>query len=379
MPVLNRRMLGVLALGATLSACGGGSDDVSDHEDGGDNGGGPAEPVALGQVVASAWSDTLPLLHTGDSLAKEYVGVGASGLIYFRGIEQLDQGYAPVLKKYKPDGTLVSATPLPIDVKDAFPEQIAILEEQSTDVVLIAVALAKGSGMINTKITTGGYIARLDTSSGEITKLFESSTVCPGGLARDSAGSLYTMDMKTGNVLRFSPGQKEASVIYSAKPGASAATNVFWDFVWDAKCMVAVTTDGTVYATRSGGLHPVSDASYDSYGKQVVRLRNGQADQIKLALPEDGGAITGLSAHGDSVFFLLRSAKNTLVRKIDAAGAVSAVAGTPDSNAKTEFGSPGVLSQKTQWIDLTPDGRIHLHGQAQDNPRFYSVLLPAKS
>ena len=377
MPVLNRRMLGVLALGATLSACGGGSDDGSDHEDGGDNGGGPVAPVALGQVVASAWSDTLPQFQNSYS-AKEYAGVGASGLIYFRGIEQFGEGYAPVLKQYKPDGTLVSATRLPISVKDAFPEQIAVLEEQSTDVVLIAVAVAKDSGMINTKITTGGYIARLHTPSGEITKLFESSTVCPGGLARDGAGSLYTMDMKTGNVLRFSPGQNEPSVIYSAKPGASASTNVFWDLVFDAKCMVAVTTDGTVYATLSGA-HAASDASYGGYGRQVVRLRNGQADQIKLALPENEGVITGLSAHGDSVFFLSGSGKNTLVRKIDAAGTVSTVAGTQGSNAKSEFGSPGVLSWSTQWIDLTPDGRIHLHGQAQDNPRFYSVLLPANS
>ena len=375
MPVLNRRMLGVLALGATLSACGGGGDDGDD----GDNGGGAVAPVALGQVVASTWSDSLPQFQTGDLFfAKEYAGVGASGLIYFRGTEQFDEGYAPVLKQYKPDGTLVSATRLPISVKDAFPEQIAVLEEQSTDVVLIAVALTVNSGMINTKITAGGYIARLHTPSGEITKLFESSTVCPGGLARDSAGSLYTMDMKTGNVLRFSPGQKEASVIYSAKPGASASTNVFWDFVWDAKCMVAVTTDGTVYVTLSGS-HVASEASYGRYGAQLVRLRNGQADQIKLSLPEDGAGIKGLSAHGNSVFCLVKSQKNTLVRKIDAAGAISTVAGTPDSNAKTEFGSPGVLSQRTQWIDLTPDGRIHFHGHAQDNPRFYSVLLPANS
>ena len=376
MPVLNRRMLGVLALGATLSACGGGSDDGSDHEDGGDNGGGPVAPVALGQVVASAWSDTLPQFQNSYS-AKEYAGVGASGLIYFRGIEQFGEGYAPVLKQYKPDGTLVSATRLPISVKDAFPEQIAVLEEQSTDVVLIAVA-SVNSGMINTKITRGGYIARLHTPSGEITKLFESSTVCPGGLARDGAGSLYTMDMKTGNVLRFSPGQNEPSVIYSAKPGVSASTNVFWDLVFDAKCMVAVTTDGTVYATLSGA-HAASDASYGGYGRQVVRLRNGQADHIKLALPEDDGRINGLSARGNNVFCLVKSQKSTLVRKIDAAGAISTVAGTPDSNATTEFGSPGVLSQRTQWIDLTPDGRIHFHGHAQDNPRFYSVLLPANS
>ena len=186
------------------------------------------------------------------------------------------------------------------------------------------------------------------------------------------------MDMKTGNVLRFSPGQNEPSVIYSAKPGASASTNVFWDLVFDAKCMVAVTTDGTVYATLSGA-HAASDASYGGYGRQVVRLRNGQADHIKLALPEDDGRINGLSARGNNVFCLVKSQKSTLVRKIDAAGAISTVAGTPDSNATTEFGSPGVLSQRTQWIDLTPDGRIHLHGQAQDNPRFYSVLLPANS
>ena len=63
--ILNRRTLGVLSLGAALSACGGsGSDDVDNA----------AESFSA-EVVASDWSDTLPK-------PVRDLSVGASGFIY---------------------------------------------------------------------------------------------------------------------------------------------------------------------------------------------------------------------------------------------------------------------------------------------------------
>ena len=373
--VLNRRLLGVWALGAALSACGGGGDDSivpvppAPPEP-------PAPPVVTGQVVASAWSDALPLFETGFiSFAEAFVGVGVSGLIYFQAIEKFDEKYELVLKQCRPDGSLVSSTRL----QGGFPEQISVVETSSADEILVSVAFTAPSGMINTKITVGGYIARLNTQSGEVRKILESDTICPAGLARDSAGSLYTLDLKTGNVLRLAAGQNQAAVIYSAQPGAGASTNAAWDFVMYAKGMVAVTADGTVYATLSG-THSASAASYgsnNSEGQRMVRLRNGQADLIAPA--PDAGRINGLGVLGNDVFALVNSQANTLVRKVDAAGVVSTVAGTPGSNAQTQWGAPGALGTQTQWIGLTPDGRIHLHGPAQASPRFYSVLLPAQA
>lgn len=364
--VLNRRMLGVLALGAALSACGGGGSDNSSNDGG--NGGsndGPATPVATAQVVASTWSDALPALPALPA------GVGASGLIYFYATENFDEKYEPVLKQYRPDGSLVSSTRLPgsVKVNGAFPETIAVVEKSSADEIFVAVAFTAPSGMINTKITSGGYIARLNTKSGEVSKILESDTICPSGLARDGADNLYTMDLKTGNVLRLAAGQNEAAIIYHAQPGVRS-TNIMWDIVFYAKGMVAVTADGTVYATLEG-THPASEDSYGgSFAKQIVRLRNGQADLIAT-----NGVVRGLGAHGNDAFFLASNQTDTLVRKIDAAGTVSIVAGTPGSNAQTQWGSPDVLGVNTQWIDLTPDGRIHLHTQADESPRFYSVLL----
>lgn len=358
--VLNRRMLGVLALGAALSACGGGGSDNSSNDGSND---GPVTPVATAQVVASTWSDALPAIPALPA------GVGASGLIYFYTTENFDGKYEPVLKQYRPDGSLVSSTRLPGNVKinGEFPETIVVVEKTSADEIFVAVAFTASSGMINTKITSGGYIARVNTKSGEVSKILDSDTICPSGLARDGADNLYTVDLKTGNVLRLAAGQNEAAIIYRAQPGAGA-TNIMWDIVFYAKGRVAVTADGTVYAMLEG----THNASADSYGngQQIVRLRNGQADLIKT-----NRAVRGLGAYGNDAFFLTSDTTDTLVRKIDAAGTVSIVAGTPSSNAQTQWGSPGVLGVNTQWIDLTPDGRIHLHTTANESPRFYSVLL----
>lgn len=363
---LSRRHLGILALGATLSACGGGGD--ADE---------PAVPVANGEVAPSTWSDAVPNIGN-DVFARTYAGVGASGLIYVNGVETVDGNYYSVLRQYKSDGTFITIKRLATLIKEPGPEQVAVIEENGADKILIAVAFSVNSGMINTKFTAGGYIARLNTRSGEMTKLFESSTICPGGLARDTAGNLYTIDMKTGDVLQLSAGKNEITVLYSAKPGNIASTVINYDFVWDAKCTVAVTTDGTVYATLVTGGHYASSASYND-GQWIVRLRNGQADRIQPGL-SDRREIRGFGAHGNDVFCLVHDGQtNTLVRKIDATGAISTVAGTPGSNQTTQFGSPGALGRTTQWVDLSPDGRtIHLR-QAQDNPRFYSVLLPAHS
>lgn len=364
---LSRRHLGILALGATLSACGGGGD--ADES---------AAPVANGEVAPSAWSDAVPnISNDGDGFfARAYAGVGASGLIYVNGTETVDGNYYSVLRQYKSDGTFITVKRLATLIKEPGPEQVAVIEENGADQILIAVAFSVNSGMINTKLTAGGYIARLNTTSGEMTKLFESSTICPGGLARDTAGNLYTIDMKTGDVLQLSVGKNEITVIYSVKPEQSASTGIDYDFVFEAKCTVAVTTDGTVYAMLKGGGHPASSASY---GNWILRLRNGQADQIQPGLG-DWKHIGGFGAHGNNVFCLVHDWQtNTLVRKIDATGAISTVAGTPGSNQTTQFGSPGALGRTTQWVDLSPDGcTIHLR-QAQDNPRFYNVLLPAHS
>lgn len=364
---LSRRHLGILAFGATLSACGGGGD--ADES---------AAPVANGEVAPSTWSDAVPNIGN-DVFARTYAGVGASGLIYVNGVETVDGNYYSVLRKYKSDGTFITIKRLATLIKEPGPEQVAVIEENGADKILIAVAFSVNSGMINTKFTAGGYIARLNTTSGEMTKLFESSTICPGGLARDTAGNLYTIDMKTGDVLQLSAGKNEITVLYSAKSGNIASTVIHYDFVWDAKCTVAVTTDGTVYATLVTGGHYASSASYND-GQWIVRLRNGQADRIQPGL-SDRREIRGFGARGNDVFCLVHDGQtNTLVRKIDATGAISTVAGTPGSNQTTQFGSPGALGRTTRWVDLSPDGRtIHLRQEAQESPRFYSVLLPAHS
>lgn len=363
---ISRRHLGILALGATLSACGGGGGGDADE---------PAAPVANGEVVPSTWSDAVPNIGN-DVFARAYAGVGASGLIYMNGVEKVDGNYYSVLRQYKSDGTFITIKRLSDLIKQG-PEQVAVIEENGANQVLIAVAFSVNSGMINTKFTAGGYIARLNTASGEMTKLFESGTICPGGLARDTAGNLYTIDMKTGDVLQLSAGKNEITVLYSAKPGKSASAH--YDFVWDAKCTVAVTTDGTVYATLVTGGHVASSASYND-GRWIVRLRNGQADRIQPGL-SDRREIRGFGAHENDVFCLVHDGQtNTLVRKIDATGAISTVAGTPGSNQTTQFGSPGALGRTTRWVGLSPDGRtIHLRQEAQESPKFYSVLLPAHS
>ena len=357
--MLNRRTLGFLYLGAALSACGGGGSDAINNDEI------PFNP----EVIASNWSDTLPTSSAQEWLYPEnYINVGASGLIYIKSAQGINQ--------YKPDGTLVREISLPTNQqKNTNIYSISIIEDTSTNDIFIAVAYAWVVNF-NSYATLGGFIARLTPQSSQV--LFESNTVAPAGLARDKNGNLYFMDMKTGDVLRLAAASTEPTVIYRNEYDRSGMTSDT-DFVFFTRCNVVVTDDGTVYAHLTAGYgRPGGSIYYPG----ILRLRNGQVNVINM----NAGDIRGFGAYGNSIFVLtqtyppqgLRVPNSPLIRKIDAAGVVSTVAGTPNAQGSTQFGSPGVLSKTTSWVGLSPDGRIHLQSWAKETPRFYSVRLPTQ-
>ena len=71
---INRRQVGFLALGAALSACGGGGDDQQ----------------ALGRIAASDWSETLPVFSPTSPVQLGYIAVGAGGLVYATSLQGSD-------------------------------------------------------------------------------------------------------------------------------------------------------------------------------------------------------------------------------------------------------------------------------------------------
>ena len=429
-PLINRRMLGTLALGATLTACGGGGGNtvatpsitgepqdtavaqgetarftvtVQDESQLGyqwfrngvaiagatektltltsvnlaDSGAqfsmmltSPGGSVrsriallkvqALGQIVTSGWSQTLPVFGGTSPVQFGHIAVGTQGLVYT--VSNEDGDY--VLTRYLPAGTAVDRFVLP-RVSNAY-TQIGLVEEASTGDILIARSLIKAA-FINTYTATGGGIYRLNPGSGQFTALFESDTITPSGLARDGAGNLYTVDLNTGDVLKLSAGSNQITVLYQVMGAPPAPIGgIAQDFSLSAKGVVAVTSDGTIYATLVTAGHRASSV-YGPYGAQAVRLRNGQAELIKGL----GGAF---GAYGNSLFAL----SNATLRKLDASGNVFTVAGTLGLNGKTQFGSPGTLSISAGWIGLTPDGRVHLESRDAAGPRFFDIVLPTE-
>ncbi len=437
-PVINRRMLGALALGAMLSACGGGSDSTvapptiatepqDVHISEGEvvrfsvtaQGEGPvgyqwfrdgvaiagateqtlelpairrtdsgalfsvavrnaagavqSRPALLkvepfGEVVASKWSDKVP--STGElnpNASRLVIAVGASGLVYVRVYE--NEGF--VLKRYQPDGSGVETFLLPrLDVRTA--ADIAVVEDPSTGDVLIARALSVGVS-INVSDAVGGAIYRFNPRSGQLTTLFESDSITPSGLARDRAGNLYTVDIKTGDVLQLSQESNQLTALYKVNVEPKSPSIG----IGGARGVVAVTDDGTVYATVIG--YAFASLSLYNHGEKILRLRQGKADLISVSNTELRGWFSSFVAYGNSVFFLTYANGTSVLRKLDASGKVFLIAGTIGAQDTTQFGSPGVLSKTTEMIGLTPDGRVHLESKDASGPKFFDVVLPAES
>jgi Immunoglobulin I-set domain len=428
-PLINRRMLGALALGATLSACGDGGGSagtpptiISEPQDaavsegetarftvaakdenqlsyqwfrngvalvgaseknlafGGvrlsdhgaqfsvvlTNSGGSVQSrvarlkvQAMGEVVPSGWSLALPVFVQTTPVQFGLIAVGASSLVYAAS----DENERYVLKRYHPDGSAAGTFPLP-RMPNTY-TQISVVEEAPAGDVLIAVSQI-AAAFINGYRAVGGGIYRLNPASGQLSTLFESDTISPSGLARDAAGNLYTVDLKTGDVLKLSAVDNQMAVLYrvNGEP-LPAVGGIAYDFGFAAKGQVAVTSDGTIYATLVTGLHRASSA-YGQSGAQSVRLRSAQADRIEGL----GGAF---GAYGNGLFFL---SKSTL-RKLDASGNVFTVAGTLGLDGQTQYGSPGTLSSSAGWIGLSPVGRVHLESKDPAGPRFFDIVLPA--
>lgn len=359
--MLNRRTLGVLSLGAALSACGGGgSDDVNN-----------AEESFSAEVVASDWSDRLPELMGGIY----YTSVGASGFIYIGELFELEPPIAYQYKyrinKYKADGTLVRQIELPYYGADSSRiHHVSVVEVANTNDIIIAVAYGK-SVSFNLEGARGGFISYVTPESSQI--IFESASIAPAGLARDKNGTLYFMDMKMGDILKLPSVGVKPTVIYYNPNYPDRTIEGDFPFVSAVGCKVELTDDGTIYAY----FHKSSSGNY----KGIVRLRNGQADVM---------GVTGINfgTYGNSLFVLTSTyvaatpnsgeKGSVLIHRVDAAGQISTVAGTPEIQSSTQFGSPGVLGKRSRLLGLTPDGLIHLSSGTQETPRFYSVRLSAQ-
>lgn len=331
---------------------------------------------AAGQVAASDWSDSLAAYAPPESTSPAefgYAAVGAGAWVYAAALE----GGESVLKRSRTDGSATETFRLP-RVPNTF-TQIAVWEDPVTREVLVARSLVANVALnINTYLAVGGGIYRLEPASGQLIPVFESDSITPSGLARDAAGNLYTVDLKTGDVLKITAGSPQVTTLYQVNgKQPMTAGGAPYDFVLRSKGLIAVTTDGTVYATLVTSSPRVASA-YQLYGEQWVRVRDGKAEMISVRVPNQTNGIPwGMGARGTSVFFLYKSAQSTMVRKVDASGNLLTVAGTWDSHEKTQFGSPGVLGRTSKWIGIGLDGRLHLEGWDVAVPRFFNVLLPA--
>lgn len=322
-----------------------------------------AKTKEWGTVVASDWSRELPRNYGA------LIEVGSSGWVYVYDREKHN------LLRYKTDASVTEGYDLSriaISVYGASDLRINVKEDASSGDILIARAWFTGAS-INISTAIGGGVYRINPGSGQVTTLVEPDTIVPSGLALDRFGNLYTIDLKTRNVLKIAADSHHVSVIYENKRAVGNAAQ--YPFT-APRGMVAVTDDGTVYATIESSYPSPLFLDDSVSGRSLLRLRDNQADAISIShLPATWGSVAGWGAYGNDLVFLLKSS-NFLVCVIDVAGNVRTVAGTPGSTGPTQFGSPGILSDTSRWIGMTPDGRVHLDSQAAEGSEFFDVILP---
>ena len=270
------------------------------------------------------------------------------------------------VEQRKPDGALIRVLPFPIE-KIKPPFQIGVVEDPETNDIFISGAYVN-LGSRGSRVD-GGFIARFTRQSSQI--LFESDAVAPTSLARDKEGNLYLMDMKKGDVLCLNISTNEIKVIYRVvydKKFDEANTDFGGIYI---QCKVAVADNGAVYAYLKSQGH----RSNEAYQKGILRLHNERADSI-------GGLNTcDFGTYGNSLFFL-SSAEGEVsprISRVDAAGVISTVTEKINTPGSTQFASPGALSPNTSWVDMTPNGIIHLRSENEgEDPRFYTVRLQSQ-
>ena len=321
---------------------------------------------ALAQVVASQLSENLPRYDS--PLAGEIIMVGASGFVYVR---YREKSAGDVIKRYQHDGKEVGVYRFP--PIENFGSQFHVVEDVASGDILVARTLVRGTG-INVSAAFGGFIYRIKPDLGEISIIYQSNTISPSGLDKDALGNIYTIDLKTGDVLKLPVGSSEMVVLFKAN--ADRTGNGYYDFALSAYGQVAVAADGAVYA-QLGRSHVANYYGLTKKFDIICLAKDG------LGVIDERRSVNGymVGAYGDGLcvmrYHLVGDEYfSNLIYKIDATGDEFLVAGTPGASGPVQLGSPGVLNRCTSVSRISPEGRLHMESSDHRSPRFIDVILP---
>ena len=191
----------------------------------------------------------------------------------------------------------------------------------------------------------------------------------PTGLAVDGAGNLYIanahsihkVDASTGNISTVAGGGKPADYLGDGGPATEAQLNY--------PSGVAVDTAGNFYIADSGN-HRIRKVDVDgnistAAGKGSYGGDGGPATSARLSAPYD----VAVDAEGN---LYIADTRNQRIRKVDADGNISTAAGTGTSGFSGD-GGPATEAQLRSPRSVAVDGSGNLYIADQYTPRIRKI------
>lgn len=209
-----------------------------------------------------------------------------------------------------------------------------------------------GSGVITT--VAGNGIAGYAGDGGPATSA-ELNT--PGGLAMDAAGALYIADLRNNRVRKVDPSGVITTIAGTGVAGFGGDGGPATSAVMNNPVDLAVDSAGDVLVTdsRNSRVRKIDPAGVMTTLAGTVRGfagDGGPATAAKLAVPQ------GLAVDGaDNVF--IADLVNNRIRKVDAAGMISTVAGSGSSESSGD-GGPATAAGMFEALDVAVDGAGNL-------------------
>lgn len=294
----------------------------------------------LGEVVTTGWS-ALPITNP--------IAVGADGSIYGVNYGSAETG----LYRCRPDGMMIALAGALQSLPATAPSLpiYTVLEDLASGSIYVAEAYVTNN--FTYYIGGGGRIVRID-ANGNVVKLFESSYLTPQGLARDTVGNLYTVDIGSTTLLRLSP-QGTLFTLAKILSDTTKIDNVNFN-TW-----LTASPEGFVYSAAKSTTSTVSEIP------GILRISPaGVTDRLYLGVRGAANDYpSGLGWHADSLYALYRNPIENLatggfvIRRLRPSGEIMTVAGSVAETTQNEVGSPGKLKYVV-WKHMNTTGHILL-------------------
>lgn len=292
------------------------------------------------------------------------VSVDSAGNIYVA-----DSGNG-VVRKVGPDGTISTVAGIRPETSDSpsgpgnglrigFPRALAI----------------GPSGEVYVSDSYGDTILRLD-AAGTVAKFVgrgQPDLHQPGGAALDASGNVYVADRSRHRILKIDTAGVAVTAAGSGEPGNSGDGGPAVAAAFSFPSDVAVGDDGALYIADTGNsqIREVNSSgtvtTVAGTGKRGFGGDGGPATRARFDSP-----VAVATGPGGAIY--IADSGNHRIRRIDAAGVVTTVAGNGDSG-EAELGVPATDSPLDTLRDIAVDSQGRVYFTVSRSNRVFRIDL----